>query len=191
MEINTFQDLAQRAADIKQKAIFNDYIPENSIYELINKQQNIEQIKVSNEDFLTRDKGNVLSITYDLDNTTYFIMGRWKSGSGFLNPLWFGTKKDSYIDYMYCYPNQNRATTLSRITKERDLIISIKYSEQFKNLVKVSEYDNKTSEYIKLYVNKEIEEKAMDIFNSAKESMNIFYRILKKYKDSQLKCEPR
>ena len=46
MEINTFQDLVQRATDIKKEAIFNDYISESSIKELIKKQKNIKQIRV-------------------------------------------------------------------------------------------------------------------------------------------------
>ena len=191
MEINTFQDLVQRAADIKKEAIFNDYISESSIKELIKKQKNIKQIRVSEEDFLTGDKANVVSITCDLDNITYFIMGRWKSFSSPLNPLWFGIKNDSYTDYMFCYPNDSRETRLYRITEEQELMIGIRYDEQQGSLVRGRKSDNKTSENIKLDVDKTNEEIVMNIFNNVKQSMNKFCEIWKEYKDQQLKGDPR
>lgn len=191
MEINTFQDLVQRAADIKKEAIFNDYISESSIKELIKKQKNIKQIRVREEDFLTGDKANVVSIICDLDNITYFIMGRWKSFSSPLNPLWFGIKNDSDTDYMYCYPMDSRNTRLFRTTKERELMIDIRHSEQYGSLVRGLEYDKKTSEYIKSGADKINEEIAMDIFNNAKKSMDKFCEIWKEYEDQQLKGDPR
>ena len=191
MEINTFQDLVQRAADIKKEAIFNDYISESSIKELIKKQKNIKQIRVSEEDFLTGDKANVVSIICDLDNITYFIMGRWKSFSSPLNPLWFGIKNDSFTDYMFCYPNDSRETRLYRINEEQELMIGMRYDEQQGSLVRGLEYDKKTSEYIKSGVDKINEEIAMDIFNNAKKSMDKFCEIWKEYEDQQLKGDHR
>ena len=195
MEIYSFKDLLQRiseiqirGSDISSVGVFNDYISTNSIMKLIKHQKEIENIRVAKEDFFTGEETtNQVSITRNIDNTTFFIMAEKKiSFSAPYRRFWFGKKTEEFTDYLYCYPQNHRQTTLIRNDEDGTTTIDIHESTSKKLgcIVRVNRYDTKTKEYRKLD-EKSIGETAMKIFDNAVVSMNIFGDIARGYQAQQ------
>ena len=195
MEIYSFKDLLQRiseiqirGSDISSVGVFNDYISTNSIMKLIKHQKEIENIRVVKEDFFTGEETtNQVSITRNIDNTTFFIMAEKKiSFSAPYRRFWFGKKTEEFTDYLYCYPQNHRQTTLIRNDGSGTITIDIheSTSKELGCIVRVNRYDTKTKEYRKLD-EKSIGETAMKIFDNAVVSMNIFGDIAREYQAQQ------
>ena len=195
MEIYRFEDLLQRVSEIQIRgsdptsvAVFNDYISTNSIIELIKHQKEIDKIKVVREDFLTGEKTpQISSITLNMENTTFFIMAEKKiSFSAPFRQFWLGKKTEEFTDYLYCYPQNNRRTKLSRIDNNNTTTIDICPPRDGKGECNViaCRFEKQSQENKRLDVNS-IREIAMSIFNNAVVSMNTFCDIARKYQAQQ------
>ena len=195
MEINSIEDLKKRVIeinrnlDINRQAVFNDYIPLESIIELIEHQKEIDKIKVAKENFFTGGEAGehpIVSITHDQEDAIFFIMAAKKSFSSPFHKLWFGKKTEAYTDYLYCYPLNYGETVLTRTDKDQTITIIIRKAnnEKLGCIVKGSIYESQTQEFRKLDENS-INKIAMNIFYNAVVSMNTFCDIAREYQAQQ------
>lgn len=156
--------------------------------EIIKHQKEIENIRVVKEDFFTGEETpSQVSITRNIENTTFFIMAEKKiSFSAPFRRFWFGKKTEEFTDYLYCYPQNHRQTTLIRNDGSGTITIDIHKSiyKEPECIVRGNRYDPKTQEYRKLDENS-IREIAMSIFDNAVVSMNTFCDIAKEYQAQQ------
>ena len=195
MEIDSFKDLLQRISEkprsdlpIGSQVIFNDYISINSLMLLIERQKEINNINVVREDFLTGEKTpQISSITLNMENTTFFIMAKKKiSFSPPFREFWFGIKTEEFTDYLYCYPQNNCQTKLSRIDNNNTTTIDIRPPRDGKGECNViaRRFEKQRQENKRLDVNS-IRKIAMSIFNNAVVSMNTFGDIAREYQAQQ------
>ncbi len=189
MSIESLENLRARISDRNKKPIFNDYISKEEIEDLIRWSSKMQEIKASGVHFVTKQEITefpINTITFEEEDTTYFITVKRNSGNAPISSLWVGKKDKSCIDYLVGSSVSRMITLIREYPEQEEEISIVIFGEKVKGVIgKTSEDEYRDLE------DEELNEIVMEIFNNTAEAMKLFHNIRAKEYENQQEGDPR